>query len=91
MVKKTTKKPKDPTPQVDGELTRCPNCGSTDREPYFGTTVQEYGGITPDGQPHTHIVRRRTVCRGCRQCRVDRFYENRADAPESPAKDGADE
>ena len=81
MAKKSTKTeaaPKHAPPQVQAALTRCPACGSTDRESYSGTLAQEYGGITPDGKPHTHIVRRRTACRACGQCRVDRFYENRA-------------
>jgi len=81
MPKKSVKKeaaPRPASPQVQAAKTRCPACGSTDRESYSGTVVQEFGGITPDGKPHTHIVRRRTVCRACGQCRVDRFYENRA-------------
>jgi hypothetical protein len=82
MPKKSTKKrPTEkakPAPQVQAALTRCPACGSTDRESYSGTLTQEFGGVTPDGKPYTHIVRRRTICRACGQCRVDRFFENRA-------------
>jgi len=59
--------------------TRCPKCGSTDREPYTGhPTVIEHGGIAPDGAPYTHVVKRRTVCLACGQHRSDTLYENRS-------------
>jgi len=64
-------------PQVEAGVTRCPACGSSSRTAYFAVTAQEHGGISPDGKPYTHIVRRRTVCRNCGQHRVDRCYENR--------------
>lgn len=62
---------------VQGDLTRCPSCDSTEREPYTGKTEMEFSGTTPDGLPYTHIVRRRTRCQACGQHRIDRVYENR--------------
>ena len=63
-------------PPVDGEKTRCQGCGSTERDPYFGTTEHEIVGVR-DGRPYTHVVWRRTKCRACGQLRLDRFFENR--------------
>jgi hypothetical protein len=65
----------------------CPTCGSTDRTPYRGCNVQEFGGTTPDGQPFTHIVRKYTTCTACGQVRVDMIHENRtAKNPKRPKK-----
>lgn len=55
----------------------CPVCGSTEREDYAATTTQPYSGITPEGQPYTEIIRRRTRCLSCGQTRIDRTYANR--------------
>ncbi len=61
------------------EPTRCKKCGSTERSPYFGVYTQAFAGVR-DGQPYTHIVRRKTFCRNpdCGQLRIDTAYENRA-------------
>lgn len=60
------------------EPSRCQQCGSTEREPYFGEPIEtEYSGVTVDGRAYTHIVRRRTRCRACGQIRFDRAHENR--------------
>lgn len=61
---------------VDVETSRCPRCGSTEREPYSGTTAQAYAG-TFGGRPYTHILRRRTRCCACGAARIDRAFENR--------------
>lgn len=61
---------------VDAHPTRCPKCGSTERSDYFGTVERSISGIR-DGQPHTHIIWRRTQCLSCGQLRQDRSYENR--------------
>jgi hypothetical protein len=78
-----SKKPGRPTgsPNVDATAqaspSRCPACDSTDRGPYMGSpNVQEFGGVK-DGQPYTHIVRRRCQCTACWQIRIDVSYENR--------------
>ena len=42
------------------------------------TAEQAFRGVH-NGQPFTHIVRRRTKCLDCGQFRVDRAYENRRD------------
>jgi len=76
--------------QVDAPKSRCRNCGSTERERYFRTTTQGYAGTDAQGRPFTHIVRRWTRCKQCRQVRVDRCFENRPPA-ESPADEGAPE
>jgi hypothetical protein len=54
--------------------TKCPRCGSTDREPYFHKTEQEIDGIH-EGQIYTRVVWRRTKCRACEQYRSDKSYE----------------
>ena len=59
------------------EPSRCPHCGSTEREAYSQTTSQEFAGETPAGDPFTHIVRRWTRCRDCGSPRVDRTFERR--------------
>ena len=60
-----------------GRLTRCPRCGSTDRERYTKSTEQAFSGVTEDEERYTHIVRKWTKCSKCLQHRVDRLYENR--------------
>lgn len=60
------------------EPSRCRRCGSTRRSDYYGKTEQAFRG-EHNGQPFTHIVRRRTKCLDCGQIRVDRAYENRRD------------
>ncbi len=65
---------------VTVELSRCQNCGSTDRTPYEGTTQQECQGTRTDPATgreiaFTKIVRRRTCCKACGQARIDRTYE----------------
>ena len=81
---KTTKKPDRPKgaktqsrPVSDGQPTRCPACGSTERTPYSQTKKQPHGGVDAAGKPYTHVVRRWTACAACGQARVDRTYENR--------------
>ena len=58
------------------EPSRCKRCGSTRRGDYYGKTEQAFRG-EHNGQPFTHIVRRRTKCLDCGQVRIDRAYENR--------------
>jgi len=58
------------------EPSRCRRCGSTRRGDYYGKTEQAFRG-KHNGQPFTHIVRRRTKCLDCGQTRIDRAYENR--------------
>lgn len=61
---------------ADAAASRCPACGSTNRNAYEGTpNVQEYSGES-NGQPYTHIVRRRCQCADCGQYRIDRTFEN---------------
>lgn len=64
-------------PEIDTPTVRCPRCGSTDRDRYDRTVVQEFGGLGPHGEPYTHIVRRFTRCSQCGQARVERTLENR--------------
>lgn len=73
---------KDKPPVTTVEESRCPRpeCQSTRRGSYYGTTEQEHRGLDDDGKPYTHIVRRRTKCLDCGQGRIDRTYENRAEA-----------
>jgi len=58
--------------------TACRKCGSTDRDPYYGTITRHIYGIDRHtGQVYTHVVWRRTRCRGCGQQRIDRTREHR--------------
>jgi hypothetical protein len=63
----------------------CPTCLSTDREPYgrILTTIK-CGGISPDGWPYTHVVKRATQCRACGQYYTVSTYENRTTPDEDP-------
>lgn len=64
-------------PETAGELTRCPACGSTNRDPYLTKDVQVYAGIDlVTGKPYTAIVRRRCRCTDCGQHRIDRHLVN---------------
>lgn len=56
---------------------RCPRCKSTERTPYFARLPDQIHEGYHDGEPYTHIVRRRTRCLGCGQFRIDISYENR--------------
>lgn len=56
---------------------RCNACASTERGPYLDKTELEFGGVDSQGQPFTHIVRRRVQCAGCGQMRIDVTRENR--------------
>jgi hypothetical protein len=58
------------------ELSRCPKCGSTEREAYARKHVQRIAGTDAEGRPSPAIVRRRTRCLGCGQHRIDRSYEH---------------
>lgn len=58
------------------DVSRCPQCGSTEREKYSNPTEMEQAG-TFKGQAFTHIVWRSTRCLTCGQSRRDRTYENR--------------
>lgn len=80
--------PKDPTPRKPGRPTgspnvtqtaeaspsRCPVCQSSRRDRYLDRHVQEHNGES-NGQPFTHIVRRRCRCSDCGQMRIDRALE----------------
>ena len=68
---------KKKTGRANGKKTRCPNCDSTTRLPYEGTTTREISGKDEDGKPYTHVVWRRTRCKKCNQARIDRTFENR--------------
>jgi hypothetical protein len=74
-------------PEVETTATRCPACGSTERERYTRSTSQAFAGIGPDGAPFTHVVRRWTRCAACGQARVDRSLENRLPPEESGGAD----
>lgn len=62
-------------PTVDGELTRCPRCGSTDRTSYTNRRELQHAGTTPAGRPFNLVVWRDTTCAECMQLRCDRHYE----------------
>jgi hypothetical protein len=66
-----------PRPVVTVDASRCPKCGSTERGPYTRNHETPLAGLTRDGKPATHLVRRWTKCLSCGQARIDRSYENR--------------
>jgi DNA-directed RNA polymerase subunit RPC12/RpoP len=63
-------------PTAEGQLTRCPRCGSTQRGRYLPRRELEHAG-EEGGEPYTHTVWRRCRCENCGQHRVDRHRENR--------------
>lgn len=69
---------KDPAPVVEAEITRCPKCGSTEREKYSRVDAKPIAGVR-NGVAHTHVVFKYTRCanESCRQARVDKSFENR--------------
>lgn len=67
-------------PVVNAVVTKCPTCGSTERERYFHTVERAIAGVDRDGKHYTHVVWRRTRCANCGQIRIDRSYENRPPA-----------
>ena len=69
--------PNKNAPEVTVKQSACPKCGSTKRAPYHNRHEQPFASIDGDGQPYTHIVRQRTHCLDCGQCRVDRTLEYR--------------
>ena len=46
--------------QSEVVLSRCAKCGSTEREPYFGTPFEVPFAGEKDGKPYTHVVKKRT-------------------------------
>ncbi|MEM1213846.1 MAG: hypothetical protein AAGI68_16275 [Planctomycetota bacterium] len=68
-------------PRVTAVLSRCPRCGSTNREPYTSKHEMHHCGVDPaTGQPYTHKVWKRCKCSDCGQLRTDITYENRTTA-----------
>lgn len=69
--------PKEPRPVVEAEETRCPYCGSTERDPYSNVVTKRIAGVRY-GKPHTHVIWKTTRCRNgaCRRSRTDKFYMN---------------
>ncbi len=64
---------------ADGDivLSRCPDCGSTDRTKYFRREEHELpSGWEVNGIPCTHVVYRYTQC-VCGKYRRDRQFEHR--------------
>ena len=51
-------------PVVEIEKTKCPKCGSTDRDPYLHTTKRELCGQL--------VIWRKCRCSNCGQIRVDK-------------------
>lgn len=59
------------------DVSRCPECGKTDRSRYHFVSCIEHGGVTSAGREYTHTVKRRTECLNCNRRRIDTFHENR--------------
>lgn len=76
-IKPTPTPPKGVT--VDGEITRCPACGSTDRLPYHRIVRVQLDpefGVDQQGRKATHRVLKRTSCSKCGTGRTDNIFEN---------------
>ena len=82
--KRATRKETQP-PIVAAELTRCPQCGSTERTKYHAVRERPISGILPDGRVYTAIKWRRTTCTECGQVRIERTHVVRH-APKVDAK-----
>lgn len=65
------------TPEIEVEefRTKCPKCGSTERET-IATKREEYRTVNAFGEEFRYIVRRWRRCSCCGQRRVERSYEN---------------
>jgi len=66
----------NPSPIVEGTLTACRACGSTNRTKYTNHREIEHSLLVED-RPYTHVVWRDTSCADCGQRRTDRHLENR--------------
>jgi len=56
----------------------CPGCQSTERTVTGKTRPDlEYGGVTVDDRPYTHVVWRRCICTDCGQVYIEQTFENR--------------
>lgn len=82
MAKQATAKRGRPTgakteqkPIVEYQVSRCPNCGSTDRTSYADRRELAYSGTTPDGRQYDRIVWRSCKCEACGQARIDKTFE----------------
>jgi hypothetical protein len=70
--------PKREQPKVvESFPTSCRACGSTERTAYHDTTEHAISGDHPTFGEYSHVVFRRTECKSCGQCRVDKAYELR--------------
>lgn len=65
------------TAKAEVKLSRCPKCGSTDREKYHNVRELFTNGLTAEGDRYNCVVWRRTRCANCCQVRVDRSFEMR--------------
>jgi len=55
----------------------CPKCQSTERESMRIVRERYLPGITPTGQPRTHIIWRRVRCKACGQYFIEQEHQNR--------------
>ena len=62
-------------PIVAVQLSRCPDCGSTERAKYSNRCEKELSGQTPDGKPFSRVIWRHTKCLTCGASRIDKFFE----------------
>jgi hypothetical protein len=67
--------PPSPPPIQVVEPSRCPACGSTERNGYHHTRTLDYCGTTPDGRNYSRVVWRNVTCKNCGKARIDKSYE----------------
>lgn len=69
------------TPTVEISGSRCPQCNSTERTPYYATVRRPISGVDALGRRYTAIIWRRTKCVSCGQFRCDKTYECDGNSP----------
>ena len=66
----------DYKPGSEVVLTRCPRCGSTEKEETRKPQRIPTNRIAPDGGPCNMVINRYERCSNCGQCRIDKEYRN---------------
>jgi len=74
MTRRRTKKSRPSTPIATAVPTRCPRCGSTNRDPYHNTRRLDTTGTLPCGSVYSAVIWRRTRCHDCGQTRIDKTW-----------------
>jgi hypothetical protein len=66
----------------------CPHCHATGHKVLRIAKEMEHGGLSPSGNPRTHIVWRRCQCDHCGGYFVEMSHENRTSTTPPPQNSG---